>query len=463
MDKILLSPLPYVDGLPNEGQIRINWAKNGEDFTAASTINGNDGVLNRAGVSIQKNVVALQVNQVLVGDKVNELVDNVNTINNALNILDNEDIIAQVTINKTDISKIKLKQADIIQATSDLQLKVTEMDDSLGVYDPLEDSVYRTVRDDLFWIKKEMGQYPGQDINGQSVDGNDSTGMKRRIMSTSFVVNQQGERLTILEQKFHDSDVGSLTAEVESMRNELGNKSFSTPTPIYLRLRGMDTNLGTINQQLFTISESIGLTSGVSSLYQDVSSNTTRISILEDKSNDADTRLDLIEEAIGTNSIPTSINGRIKTNADSIISINGILGADTSSGLRGQVAWINQVVGIVPEGQPAPQDSILGELSVIQSSVGTLQNTVQDIQVEIGNNNEGIKGQILRLTNITFGTNPNGATVEERGLLDTVKSHDAKLFGISQAIGEAPKDGNFYVRKDGTWVLLSDALAALQP
>ena len=47
MSTIDLTPLPYVNGLPDEGQSRVNWIKNGEELTGASTKNGVDGNLNR--------------------------------------------------------------------------------------------------------------------------------------------------------------------------------------------------------------------------------------------------------------------------------------------------------------------------------------------------------------------------------------------------------------------------------
>ncbi|QJT71887.1 neck whiskers protein [Shewanella phage Thanatos-1] len=461
MEKLHLSQLPYVDGLPDTGQIRINWPKNGEEFTAATTVNGNDGTINRSGVAIQKNVIALKDNETKVELKVNELVDNVNTINQALNIVDNEDIIAQVTKNRLDIVDIKADATETKTQVNDISLAVGELQSNMGEYDPLEDSVYRTVRNDLLWIKTEMGQYPGQDINGQSKDGNDSTGMKRRIMSTAFVVNQQGERLTTLEQKFIDSDVGSLTNEVESIRRELGPKGLATVESIYLRLRGLDSSMTSVNNQIFSISESIGLTVGVSNLNNVVTANSNRIYALETKSTNHESRLVSVEMSIGTDSIPSSIKGRIKTNTESIGSINAILGADSSSGLRGQVAWINQVIGIVPEGQPAPANSIIDDVDRLNSTTLTLQNTVQDIQVELGNNSEGIKGQLINLTNITFGTNPNGATVEERGLLNVVKAHEVKLSTVTELISEAPKDGKAYVRKNGAWVTLESELTTL--
>src|SRR5699024_11398530 len=45
-----------------------------------------------------------------------------------------------------------------------------------------------------------------------------------------------------------------------------------------------------------------------------------------------------------------------------------------------------------------------------------------NLQVEIGNNSTGIKGQVVALNTLVNGTNPNGSTVEERGLTNSIKA-----------------------------------------
>jgi len=72
----------------------------------------------------------------------------------------------------------------------------------------------------------------------------------------------------------------------------------------------------------------------------------------------------------------------------------------------------------------------------------------------------------------------NVPTVEQIDLGEiAINTYDGKLFlkkndgvetiveigsgGGSGGIEEAPQDGNYYVRQDGTWVNLADALAAL--
>lgn len=111
-----------------------------------------------------------------------------------------------------------------------------------------------------------------------------------------------------------------------------------------------------------------------------------------------------------------------------------------------------------------------------------MNNDVQNLQVEIGNNSTGIKGQVVALNTLVNGTNPNGSTVEERGLTNSIKANETNIASVTQEVNtakgnisslqsdvqalqeagyipEAPRDGQAYVRKDGEWVLLSTFLS----
>ena len=69
---IALHKIPYVTNLPDDGQTKIIWIKNGELLEGASTNHGHDGVLNATGVQIQENVEVLEVNIKNVANSLNE-------------------------------------------------------------------------------------------------------------------------------------------------------------------------------------------------------------------------------------------------------------------------------------------------------------------------------------------------------------------------------------------------------
>lgn len=466
MSTIDLTPLPYVNGLPDEGQSRVNWIKNGEELTGASTKNGVDGNLNRGPVQVQQNVEVLDGNIVVVRDSLEQSNTRIKNVEDALGVIGDVDVVKQIGLN-TEAIKVLQNDTDELKTTSeDHGLRITHIEEDVGEYDPSRDSVYRPVREDLLWIKTELGAYPGQDINGMSVQMAPGSGLKKRVIDTAKATNDNSVRITELEKQFSDSDVGALTIEVQNLRNEMGPRASAGIDNVYIRLNKMNNSIGSLASDMENVLDSIGYTNGVTNLYNRVVVNENAIVEINRKLSDQTIglipRVDLIESAIGKDSQPSTINGRIKINRDEITALKAIVGADTSSGLRGQVAWINQVVGITESGQPAPSNSLIGQITTLTTMQNQMANTIQDIQVDIGNNNEGLKGQVIRLNSLVMGTNPNGSTVEERGILATVKVHDTDIASIKLAqnnfIPEAPKDGKAYVRKDGAWVDLDTIL-----
>lgn len=482
---IELKELPFVDSVPGEGQERISWIKNGEDILGASTKYGNDGSMNRPTVSVFKNVEVLDENVGILKTAIETSQEDIKTIQGILDVSGDIEALSQISVNKNDISNLKTltnEHTDILTGTNNTVDKIIA---DIGPFNDEENSVYRTIRNDLLWIKQELGQYSGQDINGLPVVGNASTGMKHRIITNSTLLSSHGIRLSELETKFTESDVGSLTVEVGKLRDELGNKPVDFGPNIYNRLNTIDDKQTLINSDIAEIKSSIGYPENVS-IITEINNNKSSIEAINNELNQSEgvkQRLTAIETSIGSDDIPSSIKGKIKNHTTSIESLNGIVGENTSSGLRANVSWLNQIVGTDSSGgQPSPSGSLLNKVSVIEGEVSVLNNNVQNIQVEIGNNRTGIKGQVIELTSLINGNNPDGSTVEERGLTNSVKTNETNIAAVTQEVNtvkenisslqssvqdlqeagyipEAPKDGQAYVRKDGEWVLLSTFLS----
>ena len=482
---IELKELPFVDSVPDEGQERISWIKNGEEILGASTKYGNDGSMNRPIVSVFKNVEVLDENVGILKTAIETSQKDIKTIQGVLDVSGDIEALSQISVNKNDISNLKTltnEHTDILTGTNNTVDKIIA---DIGPFNDEENSVYRTIRNDLLWIKQELGQYSGQDINGLPVVGNASTGMKHRIITNSTLLSSQGIRLSELETKFTESDVGSLTVEVGKLRDELGNKPVDFGPNIYNRLNTIDDKQTLINSDIAEIKSSIGYPENVS-IITEINNNKSSIEAINNELNQSEgvkQRLTAIETSIGSDDIPSSIKGKIKNHTTSIESLNGIVGENTSSGLRANVSWLNQIVGTDSSGgQPSPSGSLLNKVSVLEGEVSVLNNNVQNIQVEIGNNRTGIKGQVIELTSLINGNNPDGATVEERGLTNSVKTNETNIAAVTHEVNtakdnisslqssvqalqeagyipEAPKDGQAYVRKDGEWVLLSTFLS----
>ncbi|QBQ79490.1 fibritin neck whisker [Escherichia phage vB_EcoM_OE5505] len=482
---IELKDLPFVDSVPDEGQERISWIKNGEEILGASTKYGNDGSMNRPIVSVFKNVEVLDENVGILKTAIETSQKDIKTIQGVLDVSGDIEVLAQISVNKNDISNLKTltnEHTDILTGTNNTVDKIIA---DIGPFNDEENSVYRTIRNDLLWIKQELGQYSGQDINGLPVVGNASTGMKYRIITNSTLLSSQGIRLSELENKFTESDVGSLTVEVGKLRDELGNKPVDFGPNIYNRLNTIDDKQTLINSDIAEIKSSIGYPENVS-IITEINNNKSSIESINNELNQSEgvkQRLTAIETSIGSDDIPSSIKGKIKNHTTSIESLNGIVGENTSSGLRANVSWLNQIVGTDSSGgQPSPSGSLLNKVSVLEGEVSVLNNNVQNIQVEIGNNRTGIKGQVIELTSLINGNNPDGSTVEERGLTNSIKTNETNIAAVTHEVNtakdnisslqssvqalqeagyipEAPKDGQAYVRKDGEWVLLSTFLS----
>lgn len=482
---IELKELPFVDSVPDEGQERISWIKNGEEILGASTKYGNDGSMNRPIVSVFKNVEVLDENVGILKTAIETSQKDIKTIQGVLDVSGDIEALSQISVNKNDISNLKTltsEHTDILTGTNNTVDKIIA---DIGPFNDEENSVYRTIRNDLLWIKQELGQYSGQDINGLPVVGNASTGMKHRIITNSTLLSSQGIRLSELENKFTESDVGSLTVEVGKLRDELGNKPVDFGPNIYNRLNTIDDKQTLINSDIAEIKSSIGYPENVS-IITEINNNKSSIEAINNELNQSEgvkQRLTAIETSIGSDDIPSSIKGKIKNHTTSIESLNGIVGENTSSGLRANVSWLNQIVGTDSSGgQPSPSGSLLNKVSVLEGEVSVLNNSVQNIQVEIGNNRTGIKGQVIELTSLINGNNPDGSTVEERGLTNSVKTNETNIAAVTHEVNtakdnisslqssvqalqeagyipEAPKDGQAYVRKDGEWVLLSTFLS----
>lgn len=482
MTDITLVDLPYVDGPPDAGQSRIEWIKNDEEITGADTKYGSEGVMNRPIVEVQRNVEALDVNIKTIASSLNTANEDIKVIQGILDVSGDVDALAQIGQNTQDIDVIKVTVQTHASELNDLNEHIDANTDDIGVYNQETDSVYRTVRNDLLWIKNELGQYTGQDINGVPTPGNESTGMKRRIMTNSSVIVDHGVRLTDLETKFADSDVGSLTNEVEHLREEMGPRTSFT-TPVFSRLSGIDLTLSRQNADLDGIKQSIGYPN-TTSIITTTNANSSAINDINlelNQSGGIKPRLTTVETAIGSDDLPTTIQGRIKLNTDAIGALNTVVGSDSSTGLRFNVSWLNNVVGVdASGGKPEPDGSLLYRTRALEGSIGEMSNDIQNIQTDVGTTTTGIKGSVNTLNTLINGTNPNGSTVEERGILPTVKSHDTTIDGLTSRIAtletdlaaaeaeiqtlkdagyieDAPSDGKFYVRKDGAWVELPTA------
>ena len=449
INKLELSELPFVDGVPDAPQKRIQWIREGDCMSAAKTKYGNEGNLNAAALGVQKNVETLEKNDTTTKDKVNEIVDSVNQIKEALDISTDASIIQQIETNRLNISTLQTNQAETDIALLDTNTNLGELQEDVGYYNPLEDGPYLTVRANINRIKREMGHYANQDINGDPLpegETNDATGMKRIIIDNSTAIATTQRRLTILEDNYNDSDVGGLTIKLNEMREELGPRTEGTgKSPVYTRLTNLENKTETNELDIGNIKDAIGY--GIDqSINNRVGTLEVKTVALETKTSGMDTRLTKVETDIGTEAEPISINGRLATLRTDMTDVRTVIGENGSAGLQGQVVALNVAVGL--SDSPAPT-SLIPRMQTVENTSRANSTAIQNIQAEIGNNQSGLKGSILAIKSQIEGTNPSGSTVAEKGILPAVETLNNEM---STKISDAPTDAKTYGRREATWV-----------
>lgn len=456
---LVISQLPYVDGLPtDESQKKIAWIKNGDPLLGASTFNGKDGQLNAAGVCISKNVQVQEVNLMLSKNKINELVSNVNNINSILEVSGNDNPISiQVATNTSDISSLKTSVntniLDISSVTNDVKLLTGKVGEK-----PSTDTGTRDILDDLFWIKSEIGQYADKDINGNNASGNQATGLKYRVITNTAATAANNAKLAEIEALMEESDVEGTKNDVKALRTEIGLSSSATSSTVYERLTRAESLLSTADSDIDKIKTAIDL-SNTKTIDSRVTTNTESISVINKSLNDTATglspRVVSLETQVAGTELGT-LNYRVTTNTTKVDSLTKVVGSSDSEGLRKEVKWIESQIGSTPGSvETPPTGSILGRLNILTSDTNQISSAIQDIQTDIGNNNEGIKGRVNSLSTKMDGTGASQTTIEGLGVFAYSKN-----LGTTK-IDEAPNDGKSYARKSKTWVPLASSVASL--
>lgn len=459
LEKIETKKLPYVDGVPDVDQKRIPWIKNGDELDGASTKTGNDGFLNGASLAVQKNVETLSVNVDNGAAKINELVDSVNKISDDLNSGTDGDIISQVGKNTSDIVSLRLdvtSNMDNINVASD---DISKIKNDIGAVQE-NSSVTRSVRDDVTWVKKELGQYDGQDTDGTMVIGNEATGIKRRVIDNSTLLASHNSKILELSDKFENADVDGLSNNLNAIRKEIGDSAHATDNNIYARLNLVESRTSADMTAIDSIKVLID--------YDNADSISNRTVALENESAEIIHKIDGdgglvskitdINTKLGSSSEPLSVIGKVETNSANVSNIWTVLGHDTSSGVQKHLSWVDTQIGISSDGETPKAGSILDRLNSISSQNNQMSGSIQDIQAEIGNNTEGLKGRINTLNSKMDGEDDQGTTIEALGVYNYAKklgsSVDAKL-------SDAPSDGKTYLRKNNEWVHVPNAIAQL--
>lgn len=455
IEHLVKGQLPYVDGVPGTGQESISWIKNGERLCGASTKTSNDGSYNRPSVSIQTNVETIDTNQTGATLKVNEIIDAVNIIQENLEHLGDQSIITQVNKNTDDIAELTQHVVDVENATSGVLYLTDQIRGEMG-HRPVDDNTTRTIYADLFWLKGEVGAYKGFDINGNSLPGSNGSGLKYRFNEVNQLALLNQQRIGSLEDRWIASDVGQLITDLDDMRTEIGRKQLANGIPIYTRLKVIENAMSNDDGSIDQIKLKIDF-DNASSIAERVSLVETNLVSLTNTVNRPTTgilaRVDKIEGQIGSVDQPYTLLHDVDKNKRDITSLNQVIGADGSSGIRGEIVLLNSAIGT--ESEP---NSINGRLQILQIESGQTALGLSDVTARVGDSDSGLTAASILMSTDLYG-NANGATQFEK---DGVKKTARDLALVMPTKLDRPIDTGRWYFENGSWKKASSIMVAVE-
>ncbi|QFR55798.1 whisker protein [Yersinia phage JC221] len=444
-----LPKIPYVDGVPSDTvQTSIKWILNGETLNGAKTKVTNEGSLNQVGVAIQQNTVQLEINSETHNDKINEVIDQVNLISSNLSAISDEDVVEKLDQAVEDVSVLKIEVNGITETTKKHGEKIKLISDEIGEYDPAKDPKHRTLRNDIIFLKGEMGSYAGFNENGDVDPNSTGNGLKYKVMQNALAVSIQEGRLTKLEDEWAISDVGHLTQELIDLRNEVGPKFMMTPEPIYVRLVNTNARIDDTNAEIKAIDEfigrgdstsTVGLVTRVDGLESDLKALETGI---YDPNTGIVNRIDMIETSIGNPTTPGGVKYDIAYLKRDVMDIYLILGEAGDEGLRGEVATVMTDIGT--DSEPL---SIKGRLLNLENTSRDMTSRVIDLESTVGNTSSGLIAANLALGKEIYGDATGSNQSDKDGIKKSLQNTMVKVG--DDAIG----------KETGIYKLISDLTA----
>lgn len=419
-----LPKIPFVDGVPDDAttQTKIIWIKNGETLDGSPDKVSNTGSLNRTGVNIQQNAVQLEQNTITHNDKINEVIDQVNLITENIDAIGDESVIKKVNQLDQDVRALTLSNTQTQNKVAQLTLSVNAQNDEIGEYDPEKDPKHRTIRNDIIYIKKEVGSYPGFNVDGDVDPSSTGTGLKYRVLSNQRAISMQETRITKLEDDWALSEVGQLTEEVKELRAEMGDSGLATTRSIYARIKILEDGSIVMQNELDAINSYIGRTSGSTSSVNDrVNSLENSVSSLATQINDPVTgitaQIATINGQIGTASAQGSIRYDIAETKRRLMDMEMILGESGDEGLQGQVAILTGDIG-----EDSDPTSIKGRLSVVEGELRTNTSALWELQGVVGNSSSGLVATSQQVNKEIYGDGVSADPVTRAGLKTTTRN-----------------------------------------
>lgn len=435
MDKL---ELPFVDGLPADGQSRLSWIHNGALLQGATKKLSNDGNLNLLAVQLQKNIVFLAENFDSLKATQDLSVEDIQKIKDLLDQAGTEGLIDLVNKNTEDLRLLKLA---VDQLSADLigqEQIIGDLTALVGTRSP--ESGPNNIFDDLLFIKTRIGNATGEDINGKPTAGITATGLILKIDDIRTQSNKNATEIDKINTAIATADLVQLHKNVDDIRIELGPKPAQGTPAVYTRLKNLEDSDIEINARLDEIRSDIG----TGKIITKVNTNTSKISTLEAEINGTDginDKLDALTVKIDTPN--TGIDARLTKVTAQSDATTAIVGKTANDGLQKQVATLNTTIGIGIT--PLPAASVLGRLDLVEAEVAQQVNKTQEIEVVLGTSTTGLQGASAKHEKAIYGNTAASDPVEKIGVMAATKStvtavNDVAV-GLDALISKTPYKG----------------------
>lgn len=365
--------LPFVNSVPNDGQQRIQWIRNGDALMGASTKFGSDGNLNIATAQVQANVVVLDENLQELNLGFDANTQKIQEIEALLEASGSLDLVQTVQTNTTDIEQLKLDSTETKSRLTSVETETNANKTMLGDTGP---NFVGTVNSEIEFLKARIGNNINETVNGTPNQGAPATGVKLSINNIIAELNSVKQSNTELNNKVDLYDVPTLKSGITQIRTELGPTPVSKP-PVYTMLDSLTNDSSTFSTDIETIKSKIAF-NNPNSIDARVGSLENDYLTLENTVNGPDgltTHMSVVESEIDL------LNPAVDTLQTQVANIDTSLsGAD---GLSQQVQEIKAHVGIVPNGEVAPPTSLEGRFVTLKDMQNDTSSTVQDLQVDV--------------------------------------------------------------------------------
>lgn len=408
--------IPYSNN-PNDGQEKISWIVNGEHLNGLDR-NGDIGTLNRPGMQLLKNIETLDDNIKVIIKAINELNFSIDEQKRLFDALTHGDTLPLLQSTSLALDEVRQNDIKINELYESVKQQLYKLVASIGSRNP-EDSSERTIFDDLAFIKSVIGNKTNEDYNG-NVAPLQSSGFFKKISDISSHVIVLENLVNDLSDRVQKAQTEQLEQTIDELRKEIGSSSGKTERTIYFRIASTENDIKTINTEIGEINQKIGAPEIIKFK---VKENSDEIVSLKLKTSELLSSIEEIQQSI--TATDTGIKPRLST-VENLIKLN----QETTANIRNSLESTNKIAVDAKD------------LSLNNQELQTnLSYTVSNLQLELGTDNSGLKGE-LNLTKTKLENTSNKLNSIENSYLEIKNAGIITNNSLAREVSKIKAEGN---------------------